>query len=187
MTTSKAQAIDLERHMATVALKLRIEAWSGTFDGRGTEMAQRYINRCRRADDVTSCLLIFTRDTGHHSSGWMRNPEFERCVHLSISALPSRLVIPSRQRAELDAKTKRAWLHAFFGDDAAKTWEESAKSAVGIRAGVLHYRLFCDETWAPIMPRGEVYSSELTGLGWRSASQVLEEDGRQIVSTLDPT
>jgi hypothetical protein len=89
--------------------------------------------------------------------------------------------------AWLDGKTRNLWVRAFFGDDARYTWLESAKSDAGKRRGVEHFRLFCDATWKPILPRGEVYSTEFTELGWRSASQVLEEDGTQILSTVDPS
>ena len=40
------------------------------------------------------------------------------------------------------------------------------------RAEVYHYRLFCDEGWQPIMPRGEVYSTQFTELGWKSFSEL---------------
>ena len=178
---------DLEGHMRSVALRMRSVANMGVWDGYDDEKGQRYINKCRRIDSETSTVIIFTRDTGHHSSGWMKNPDFERCFHLSLSPAPMRIIIPNAQRAELSAKTKAAWLKAFYGEDAKYTWEESAKSHVGKQHGVLHYRLFCDESWKPILPSGEVYSTALTELGWRSASQVLEEDGRVIISTVDPT
>lgn len=38
--------------------------------------------------------------------------------------------------------------------------------------GVYHYRLFCDEAWKPIMPRGEVYSTQFTERGWKSFSDL---------------
>ena len=184
---SKNQQTDLDHHFAQVATDMRITAATGTFDGRMTVANQAYFDRCRFIDDTTATVLIFSRDTGHHTSGWMRNPEFERAFHLSMSRAPSLIIVPGAQRADLDAATQLRWLQAFFGDDARKTWLECAKSGVGKRAGVLHWRLFCDERWVPILPRGEVYSSELTEIGWKSASQVFEEEGRQIVSTVDPT
>lgn len=185
MMLSQNQQIDLDRHFAQVAADMRVTALTGTFDGRPRNMA--YVQRCRFIDDVTGTTIIFSRDTEHHTSGWMKNPEFERCYHLSLSRTPSRIIVPGRQVTDLDAESQRRWLRAFFGDDARKTWLESAKSTVGIRIGVLHWRLFCDEHWQPIQPRGEVYSTELTELGWKSASQLFEEEGRVVMSTLDPT
>lgn len=183
------KADDIEKHMRSIATLMRLNAWRSTFDGTMSPRAEWYVTRiCRRIDATTGTVLIFTRDTGHHTSGWMKNPDYERCLHLSLTAIPPRIVLPSgAQRVELDTKTKAAWLRAFFGAEARYTWEESAKSREGERAGVVHYRLFCDAAWVPLMPRGEVYSSEFTEKGWRSASQVLEEDGAEIVSTLDPT
>ena len=30
----------------------------------------------------------------------------------------------------------------------------------------------CDEAWKPIMPRGEVYSTQFTERGWKSFSEI---------------
>jgi hypothetical protein len=45
--------------------------------------------------------------------------------------------------------------------------------------------LFCDAQWQPILPRKEVYTREFTEAGWRSASQVLAEDGYYKLETED--
>jgi hypothetical protein len=37
---------------------------------------------------------------------------------------------------------------------------------------VRHWRVFCDIIWQAIMPRGEVYSRELTERGWQSWSDL---------------
>jgi hypothetical protein len=183
--TRESRLLLVEAHMAQVAKSLRRRAWMGVFNGRPE--GQRYVTFCRRICAETGSVVIFTRDTGHHTSGWMKNPDFERCYHLSLSPKPSEIVLPGVEPiAELDAKTRNAWVRAFFGDDARYTWLESAKSEHGIRRGVEHFRLFCDAGWKPILPRGDVYSTAFTELGWRSASQVLEEDGTEIVSTVDP-
>lgn len=53
---------------------------------------------------------------------------------------------------------------------------------------VQHWRLFADEHWNPILPRGEVYSSKFTEIGWKSASEIFELTGQQKPeSTVDPT
>ena len=183
-------------HFERIANELRRRAKHGLFDGRGTPEAQRYIRHCRVLDQVTQACLIFTRDSGHHTSGWLKNPDYERCWHLSTSPLPSALILPGHlQRGEPDAATTRRWVEAFFGDDQRYLWAESPKTPEGKARGVWHWRLFCDERWQPILPRKEVYSLDFTELGWRSASQVLAEDGlflsetedgREIVSSVDP-
>lgn len=30
-------------------------------------------------------IVIMTRDIGYHTSGWWKNPDYERCFHVSIS------------------------------------------------------------------------------------------------------
>jgi hypothetical protein len=153
-----------------------------------------YLDRCRHDDYRTGTRLIFSRDTGHHSSGWLKNPDYERCWHLSLSPLPSVICVPGRL-AELDKRMAARWVRAFFADDVSKVWAEGPFSAIGKAHGVWHWRLFCDEHWEPILPRKEVYTREFTEAGWRSASEVLAldgwhasetEGGRVIESTVDP-
>jgi hypothetical protein len=183
---NRTAEFELETHMASIVRDLRRCARQGTFDGRMTPTSAGYMNLCTHSDWRTGTRLIFTRDTGHHSSGWLKNPDYENCWHLSTSALPRAIVTIRPILAELDKKTTAAWVKAFYGDDARYVWAESPKSDVGRERGVWHWRLFCDAHWKPILPRKEVYSTEFTELGWRSASQVLEEDGRIIESTVDP-
>lgn len=187
----------LAEHMAAAASELRRRAKHGSFDGHADAAGMRYMQHCLRDDGVTQTRLIFTRDIGHHTSGWLKNPDYERCWHLSTSPFPRLIVIPgAEQRAEPDKRTVALWVRAFYGDDVRYVWSESPKSPEGIARGVWHWRLFCDEHWQPILPRKEVYTREFTEAGWRSASQVLAEDGwhtsetedgRTIVSTVDPT
>lgn len=186
----------LEEHMQRAVAELRRRAQHGIFNGRADAVGLRYIRHCTFDDQVTRARLIFTRDSGHHTSGWLKNPDYELCWHLSTSSLPSVLILPGEQRGELDKATLRAWVRAFFGSDIRSLWSESPKSDVGKARGVWHWRLFCDQHWQPITPRKEVYSLEFTEAGWRSASQVLgedqhfvseTEDGRVIESTVDPT
>ena len=178
---------ELKDEMARVAGEMRRTAERGVHIGQDTLAARFYITRCRRVHHSTQTVLIFTRDAGHHSSGWMKNPDYERCWHLSTSPAPSRLILPGRARAELDRKVQAAWLDVFFGAGLRYVWSESPKTPQGKAQGVWHWRLFCDSAWRPLKPRGEVYSTELTELGWRSASQVLEEDGVLVTSVLDPS
>ena len=53
----------------------------GTFDGR---YADAYFQNCRMVHPFRGITIAFTRDVGYHSSGWWKNPDFERCYHLSI-------------------------------------------------------------------------------------------------------
>lgn len=187
----------LDEHMAAVAGELRRRAKHGLWDGRVTPEGRRYMRHCTLDDESTATRLIFTRDTGHHSSGWLKNPDYERCFHLSTSPRPGLIVtLGDRQLADPDRQTMARWVRAFYGEAERHVWAESPKSPEGRRLGVWHWRVFCDEHWQPITPRGEVYSLEFTEVGWRSASQVFAEggwhvsateDGRTIESTVDPT
>ena len=42
--------------------------------------------------------------------------------------------------------------------------------------GVYHYRLFCDEGWQPLKPRGEVYTRDFIEKGWKSFSELHADD-----------
>lgn len=184
----------LADEMAAIAGRLRRRASRGAFDGRTTHENMQYLQDVRRLHPRTGTQMIFTRDTGHHASGWFRNPEYERCLHLSLSPIGRLLEAHPQARladgvvlGEHRLEYQRAWARAFFGDELRFAWVESAKSTVGRFHEVLHWRVFCDEAWRPIVPKGEVYSSELTEAGWRSASHVFAEEGIEIVSTVDPT
>lgn len=157
-----------EEHIAAVAADLRRCSRAGFFDGRDTPEWRLYLNHCRIADTVTGALLIFTRDVGMHSSGWFKNPDYERCEHLSISPLNA-ASIPNLPLGvpDLDRKTMEV-------DDVRRAWIESPKSRSGIAQGVLHWRVFCDVAWQPITPRSEVYDPAFTEEGWKSASEVID-------------
>jgi hypothetical protein len=150
---------------ASVAKKLQIASWLDTFDGTMTPRSSRYLDAATAFHAPSGSLLIFTRDTGHHTSGWFKNPEFERCFHFSLHFTePFERTMPR----QFDKKLAQEWCELLFEDHARKVWIESAKTAEGRTLEVLHYRLFCDERWSPIMPRGEVYSREFTEKGWQS-------------------
>ena len=149
---------------------LRMAAESGSYDGRlDTPFQKRYFRRCRVQVPLglmRFVTMIFTRDTGHHSSGWWKNPDYERCYHLSVSFQTVDGYAPFDKRV--------AWEIArmFFGDDVKKAWVEPPYSELGVLAGVYHYRVFCDLGWQAIEPRGEVYSKEFTERGWKSFSEL---------------
>lgn len=120
--------------------------------------------RCRVLDELTGVVLLFTRDAGMHASGWFKNPDFERCWHLSISGFDP----VTRDRRIVTRAEASTWAKAVLGDGHRLAWIESAKTARGIELGIVHYRVFCDEAWAPIKPRREVYTREFTEKGWQS-------------------
>lgn len=161
-----------------VAMKLIARAERSVWDGR--DLAPLHQHRAVVAPLGIS--LIFTRDVGHHSGGWWKNPDYERCRHLSIATLPESFVEQAlRQmgkerladRSDFETPAfKRLLLEAFFGAAARYAWSEPPRYAQGIAQNTWHYRVFCDERWAPLLPRGEVYSRELTEAGWKSTSEL---------------
>lgn len=149
----------------------KLRAQRGTYDGRTDARNMRLINQCRHLYAINpevSARLIYTRDVGHHSSGWWKNPDYERCLHLSISFC----VNPTDAPLPFDRKTAQEIATAFFEDDTRKCWVEPPYSPEGKHADVHHYRLFCDEGWQPILPRGEVYDKTFTEIGWKSFSEI---------------
>lgn len=141
----------------------RVKAWAmkGYFDG---QVMSPYFQDCTWWIEQHQCQIIFTRDIGHHSSGWWKNPDYERCWHLSIS-------FPGGKNKNALAKI----IDGLFGADKKMIWIEPPYSEQGKRKEVWHYRLFCDANWQPIIPRGEVYSKEFTEKGWKSYSEVQSE------------
>lgn len=55
------------------------------YDGLATERNRMLLRRCSGFHESSGTKLIFTRDAGMHSSGWWKNPDYERCWHLSLS------------------------------------------------------------------------------------------------------
>ncbi|MDO9016633.1 MAG: hypothetical protein Q8S73_41165 [Deltaproteobacteria bacterium] len=187
----RAASLDVEAHVARVAAQLRRLAFTGLFFGREDAVAGAYMARCRVADVATGAVLLFTRDSGMHTSGWFKNPDYDRCLHLSLSPLANATALVDARgeplrTPDLGRETTERWVRAFYGDCMGAVWAESPKTDHGRRQGVWHWRVFCDARWQPIVPRGEVYSMDFTDLGWRSASQVFEEDGRLVTSVLNP-
>lgn len=138
--------------------RIKKQSLTGFFDGQNVNS---YFENCRWWIIKFQCSLIFTRDIGHHTSGWWKNPDYERCYHLSIS-------FPGGKNKNALEKI----LDGLFGEDKKKLWIEPPYSKEGKSMEVWHYRLFCDQYWQPIIPRGEVYSKEFTELGWKSYSEL---------------
>ncbi len=139
----------------------------GTWDGQGMTP---YWHSCRHAHMFRGIGSIMTRDVGYHSSGWFKNPDFERCMHLSLSFFDPSTRTPMPHDHDVAAKIVKA----MFFPHAKLVLVESPRYDAGKTLGVYHYRLFCDAHWQAIKPRGEVYSKELTDAGWKSFSDVRE-------------
>lgn len=139
----------------------------GEWDGKGPDA---YFKSCHFTNPFRGITTLFTRDVGYHSSGWWKNPDFERCLHLSVSFFDPTYRTPVMPDRQITA----ALVQGFFGKDKRWVWVEPPYTPDGKRKGVMHYRLFCDAGWNPIKPRGEVYSKELTEAGWHSFSDLRE-------------
>ncbi len=125
----------IQHDFGSIANRMRYRASAGEFRGGASEVEQQYIRKCStRAGGTT---LIFTRDVGNYSCGWLAEPAHERCLHLSISCD--------------DPIERDAWLRAFFGDRVEALWGEYSVSGFGREKDVWHWRLFCDELWNPIL------------------------------------
>lgn len=148
-----------------------LRAKRGTYDGRVDDRNMQLMRQCAHLYAISpeaSARMIYTRDVGHHTSGWFKNPDYERCRHLSISFC----VNPTDAPLPFDYKSAEKIARAFFESDISKIWIEPPYSPEGKRAGVHHYRLFCDKGWTPIVPRGEVYDRRDTPADWKSFSEI---------------
>lgn len=70
-----------------------------------------------------------------------------------------------------DKKALSEILKLLFNSYQHLLWVEPPYSDEGKKMEVWHYRLFCDEHWQPIKPRGEVYNTQFTERGWKSFSE----------------
>lgn len=141
------------------------QAKSGTWNGQHFSV---YYHKCRWVLEDLGMTAILTRDEGYHTSGWWKNPDYERCYHLSLSFFDPESLEPSPPVVPL----MRLLLQGIFGAQRKLLWVEGPFTEPGKKMGVFHYRLFCDPSWEAIKPRGEVYSRELTEAGWKSYSEV---------------
>ena len=157
--------------LASLVANARLAAAGWLYDGRCTPETIARLQRCGwfYLDPVGEVArLIYTRDVGHHSGGWWKNPDYERCLHLSISFVDRRTGEPQ----DFDTERADKIAAAFWADDRRKAWIEKPYSDEGKSNRVWHYRLFCDPAWSPIQPRGEVYSKDDTPADWRSFSEI---------------
>jgi hypothetical protein len=147
---------------------------SPPYTGLSTAQDQLTIRRCTTAfqhgPDI-GVSLIFTRDEGMHACGWWKNPDYERCEHVSLAFWELR---PGRPPLPQDHVRARLWCLGFFGVERCRyLWIEPPYSERGIERDVYHYRLFLAPDWRlPVLPRGEVYSRDFTEAGWKSWSDL---------------
>lgn len=170
-----------DRYYPRSSIVEQMKARAALYQGMGplspdSPGAMDLIDRCRaeyRQRGLTTCL-IFTMDEGMHSIGWWKNPDYERCWHLTLSYwYPNGTVAPHQPRESHE------WVEMFFYPHAEWVWTEPPHSEPGKRKNVWHYRLFADAGWQPIFPQGEVYSRLRTEAGWRSFSEVREEERKK--------
>jgi hypothetical protein len=120
-----------------------------------------YFEGCKWYSQKYECIMIFTKEDGYHTGGWWKNPEYERCYHLSIS-FPG-----GKSQNKLDKI-----INGIFGSNKKMLWVEGPFSPEGKQNDVWHYRLFCDPAWKAIIPKGEVYNTHFTEIGWKSFSEL---------------
>lgn len=151
--------IDRRQVLIGALMKIREAAKLGRYDG--TPFTKEYLYQCRYFIEEYECVILFCRDVNMHGCGWFKNPDFDQCLHLSIS-FPYGGSTKGRDKI----------IDALFGANKNMLWIEPPFSPEGKSAGVWHYRLMCDKNWQPIIPRGEVYSTEFTERGWKSFSEL---------------
>jgi len=161
-------------------MKARVLTYSGRFPPTGEQEGLAIVNACSAQYEQPGLIttLIYTMDEGMHSSGWWKNPEYARCWHLSLA-----FWYPDDTVAPKDEKATAEWVELFFEPHARWVWCEPPFSAVGKKKNVWHYRLFADEHWQPILPKGEVYSTLKTELGWLSWSELQDKLKKQAEAT----
>jgi hypothetical protein len=177
----RVAATEPDKHMLQAASAARLKAASQPpYTGFGTAQDQLTIMACRQIYKHTpelAATVLFTRDEGMHASGWWKNPDYERCEHLSLSFYD----MSHRPRAQDHARA-RLWCLALFGAERVRyLWVEPPFSPDGKTRDVYHYRLFLAPDWRlPVLPRKEVYTKMFTELGWKSWSDVQGDEPTQM-------
>lgn len=154
-----------------IAAYLKRQAMFDLYDGIPDQRSRSYLYKCTAAHLPGWTCAILTRDIGHHSSGWWKNPDYERCWHLSLSFRdPANGALRTR-----DKELTQQWIEAVFGETKNLIWAEPPTYPEGKKNDTWHYRVFWSEGWkAPLLPRGEVYTREFTPANWLSYSDLRE-------------
>ena len=141
--------IYIQRNILFTAAIKQIKRMAETGIYEGTPKTRDYLMNCNWFLESHGAYMIFTRDVGMHSSGMFKNPDYERCYHLSLSFKESITGEPLPK----DKKKTDKIVSALFEKHSNLLWCEPPYSKDGIENYVWHYRLFCDEHWQPIKPR----------------------------------
>jgi hypothetical protein len=147
---------------SNAAVHMRLRAASGVWNGK---FIDEYFMSCAWYIEQFEATAYFMKEEGYHTGGWWKNPDYERCWHLSLSF-----------KGGYDKSATQSIIDALFGENKKLLWIEPPYSMPGKKADVWHYRLFADEHWNPIKPKGEVYSTQFTERGWKSFSELNETD-----------
>ena len=164
-----------EQHLDRMVARLRLGAQTGRYDGTTRTAPYLMSQRAMLVRPDTSVVVIYTLDEGMHACGWWKNPDYERCKHMSVSFVSTETGEPAPHD-----RAATAMLCRRFMDDAARlSWWEPPYSEDGKRRDVWHVRVFYAPGWSePILPRGEVYTREFTEGGWKSWSDIHGDDER---------
>lgn len=164
----KTNQIEREEHLQTIAKCAKRCAESGMiFYGDSHPDELRPFTHDVMIDG-RGVRVMFTRDAGMHTGGWLKNPDYDKCYHLSVSYRDpfNGRPIPQEKGISNDL------CQHIFGENVRLLWVEGPKSDTGRQFDVWHYRLMCDKHWQPIKPRKEVYSKDFTEKGWKSFSDI---------------
>jgi len=172
-----------EDHIRTVAARARTKAVLQPVLGGRTP--SKLLRHYCTDDHLTGARLIASREAGYHTGGWWKNPDYERCLHLSLSfRVPWSGTPRSADRGEVER-----WVRAFFNPDELRLlWHEGPHSPDGVAMGVQHFRLFFEPDWNTLLlPRGEVYTRDWTPAGWKSFSDLFGFEPRRAGLAPPPT
>ncbi len=142
------------------------QLWSGVWIRSNIHCP--YFQKCQHFEPLTGTNLIFSRDEGHHSSGWWKNPDWERCFHLSICFRGQNDV---RKIQPFDEALAKVWVLHLYGPWRRFIHRESPRSDEGKQLKVHHFRVWANRNWEPLIPQGEVYSRDKTPRGYKTTSE----------------
>ena len=163
----RCRTFDQRWSIAGVAKEMIRTSNLGKWRGKGNS---DYLNRCFAYHQPTGSKLGLTRDEGHHACGWWKNPDYERCRHLSLTFHDPETGQPTRDKDEL---LTQQWIDVIFGDNKRLIWSEPPFSDAGEALCTWHYRLFFHADWKTVLlPRKEVYSRAFTEAGWLPFSEL---------------
>mgnify|MGYP006976407796 FL=1 len=146
------------------------------YDGQPTAANLELARFCTHQHRPSGSQMIYTRDADAHLSGWWKNPDYARCLHLSLSYRNVRDRSAYGREMPHDHRLSEQWCRLFFGQHVRWLWCEPPYTEVGKQFDTWHYRLFMTPGWlSPLKPRGEVYSRDNTPARWMSWSDVQEQ------------